>query len=235
MHRRYWLLRRGFGLLLASALVTTAVIAQKGGDDSVDTNKHNDATPLAVTTPVVTPVPALAIVQPIVASPTHEVVIVTTSIANVVPSPTPTPTATPTPKPTPKPTVKPTPKPTPKPTAKPTPTLPPKPTPKPTATPVPVLDEPGTHMLTGKASWYEGIATSAEDQANGIYGTAHRTLPKGTLIRVTRTSTGASVTVRVNDRGPFHADRAVDLARPAFEKLATLGTGVLSVVTVEVL
>ncbi len=57
--------------------------------------------------------------------------------------------------------------------------------------------------------------------------TAHRTLPFGTKLRVTYR--GKSVTVRVNDRGPFIAGRTLDLSRGAASKLGMLKAGVAEV------
>ena len=56
---------------------------------------------------------------------------------------------------------------------------------------------------------------------------AHRTLPFGTLVKVAEPSTGKSVVVRINDRGPFHGNRAIDLSEAAARKigLAQRGTG----------
>ncbi|ROO52386.1 rare lipoprotein A [Micromonospora sp. Llam0] len=58
---------------------------------------------------------------------------------------------------------------------------------------------------------------------------AHRTLPFGTQVRVTNPQTGASVVVRINDRGPFVDGRCLDLARAAFAKIAALDLGHLQV------
>jgi hypothetical protein len=74
--------------------------------------------------------------------------------------------------------------------------------------------------------------------AYGIFGirgwrvlptAAHRTLPFGTRLRVTNVKTGRSVTVRVNDRGPFVAGRVVDVSHAAAEKLGMVGSGVAKV------
>src|ERR1700749_1250984 len=64
-----------------------------------------------------------------------------------------------------------------------------------------------------------GIASvySGERTANGEYAratgltAAHRSLPFGTMVRVTNNSNGRSVTVRINDRGPFVKGRVIDL------------------------
>ena len=58
---------------------------------------------------------------------------------------------------------------------------------------------------------------------------AHRHLPFGTLVRVTVLKTGASVKVRINDRGPFVKGRIIDLSRVAAENLGILRAGVAKV------
>jgi rare lipoprotein A len=58
---------------------------------------------------------------------------------------------------------------------------------------------------------------------------AHRTLPFGTRLRVTNLATGQSVTVRVNDRGPFIAGRIVDVSYAAAESLGMVGRGITKV------
>jgi hypothetical protein len=63
---------------------------------------------------------------------------------------------------------------------------------------------------------------------------AHKTLPFNTMVRVTNTSNGQAVDVRINDRGPFVAGRCIDLSRAAFDAIASESAGVAQV-TVEVL
>lgn len=58
---------------------------------------------------------------------------------------------------------------------------------------------------------------------------AHRSLPFGTVLRVVREDTQASVCVRVNDRGPFVRGRVLDLSRGAAEALGMLRIGVARV------
>jgi rare lipoprotein A len=58
---------------------------------------------------------------------------------------------------------------------------------------------------------------------------AHRTLPFGTRVRVTRLDTGNSVVVRINDRGPFKPGRVIDLSERAAENLGMTGIGVTPV------
>ncbi|HBC16052.1 MAG TPA: septal ring lytic transglycosylase RlpA family lipoprotein, partial [Erythrobacter sp.] len=54
---------------------------------------------------------------------------------------------------------------------------------------------------------------------------AHRTLPFGTLVEVTNPSSGKSVTVRINDRGPFHGNRVIDVSREAASQLGLIRRG----------
>ena len=59
---------------------------------------------------------------------------------------------------------------------------------------------------------------------------AHRTLPFGTWVDVTRVDTGATVRVRITDRGPFgHADRIIDLSRGAADRVGLVRAGVTKV------
>ena len=62
------------------------------------------------------------------------------------------------------------------------------------------------------------------------YESAHRSLPFGTVLRVTRSDGQRAVYVRVNDRGPFgDSERILDLSRGAFERLGKLRIGVIDV------
>ena len=58
---------------------------------------------------------------------------------------------------------------------------------------------------------------------------AHRYLPFGTKIQVTDKDTGKSIIVRINDRGPFHGNRVLDLSGKAAENLGILKRGVCKV------
>jgi rare lipoprotein A len=58
---------------------------------------------------------------------------------------------------------------------------------------------------------------------------AHRTLPFGTVMDVENLDNGRSVTVRVNDRGPYVSGRIVDLSRAAAEQLGMISTGTAEV------
>ncbi|MGA2289235.1 MAG: septal ring lytic transglycosylase RlpA family protein [Bradyrhizobium sp.] len=90
----------------------------------------------------------------------------------------------------------------------------------------------GTRLASqGLASFYsEGTRTSSGEKfdANELTA-AHPTLPFGTRLRVTNVSTGRSVTVRVNDRGPFVRGRVVDVSYSAARLLGMVGDGVAKV------
>lgn len=72
----------------------------------------------------------------------------------------------------------------------------------------------------GKASWYHAAASG---------GCAHRTLPKGTQLRVTNTANGRSIVCTINERGPYVDGRIVDLSRPDFDAVAGAHVGVIDV------
>jgi rare lipoprotein A len=83
----------------------------------------------------------------------------------------------------------------------------------------------------GLASFYtEGTHTASGERFDTHELTAaHRTLPFGTRLRVTSVATGRSVTVRVNDRGPFVPGRVVDVSYSAAETLGMVGRGIAKV------
>jgi rare lipoprotein A len=83
----------------------------------------------------------------------------------------------------------------------------------------------------GLASYYwQGSKTASGEKFNADELTAaHRTLPFGTRVRVTSLATGRSVTVRINDRGPFIAGRTVDISRAAAQSLGMIDRGVTKV------
>lgn len=81
---------------------------------------------------------------------------------------------------------------------------------------------------TGLASWYgkkfHGRRTSNGERYDMFKLTAaHKHLPLPTYVRVTNLSNGKSVVVRVNDRGPFHESRVIDLSFAAATRLDTVG------------
>jgi rare lipoprotein A len=83
----------------------------------------------------------------------------------------------------------------------------------------------------GVASFYtEGTRTAnGEKFDTNELTAAHPTLPFGTRLRVTNVSTGRSVTVRVNDRGPYVRGRVVDVSYSAADALGMVGSGVANV------
>ena len=92
----------------------------------------------------------------------------------------------------------------------------------------------------GIASWYgtkfHGRRTSTQEVYNMYAMTAaHKTLPLPAYVRVTNLANGRSVVVRVNDRGPFHRNRIIDLSYAAAAKLGLLaqGTGLVEVETMD--
>ena len=87
---------------------------------------------------------------------------------------------------------------------------------------------------TGKASWYgkkfHGLRTSSGEKYDMYKMTAaHTTLPLPTYIRVTNLANDKSVIVKVNDRGPFHSGRIMDLSYAAAARLDYLKTGTANV------
>lgn len=92
----------------------------------------------------------------------------------------------------------------------------------------------GQPHQTGAASYYadkfHGRKTaSGETFDNGELTMAHRTLPLGTLVKVTNLANNTSVVVRVNDRGPYSGGRVADLSRAAAEKLKMIQRGIVDV------
>ncbi len=83
----------------------------------------------------------------------------------------------------------------------------------------------GTYVKTGKshrgaASWYAWTGTMAA---------ANPWLPMGSYVKVTNMDNGKSVIVKINDRGPFVPGRIIDLDKVAFQKIASIGAGVINV------
>ncbi len=83
----------------------------------------------------------------------------------------------------------------------------------------------------GLASFYtEGAQTASGEKFNLHELTAaHRSLPFGTRVRVTNVANGRSVTVRINDRGPFVPGRVVDVSYSAAERLGIMERGITKV------
>lgn len=90
-------------------------------------------------------------------------------------------------------------------------------------------------VLRGRASWYgkyfQGKKTTSGERFNRFkYTCAHKTLPFGTRLRVTNLDNGATVVVRVTDRGPFRHERIIDLAEVAARPLGLVEAGAATVV-----
>jgi rare lipoprotein A len=88
--------------------------------------------------------------------------------------------------------------------------------------------------LEGFASWYGGkfhgrLTSSGEVFDTNDMTAAHRTLPFGTMVKVTNLDNGKSAVVKINDRGPFVEGRIIDLSRAAAEEIDMLGQGVARV------
>ncbi|MEV5821343.1 septal ring lytic transglycosylase RlpA family protein [Micromonospora harpali] len=81
------------------------------------------------------------------------------------------------------------------------------------------------------ASFYdEGqLTANGENFDPSAMTAAHKTLPFDTMVRVTNPANGKSVTVRINDRGPFIDGRCLDLSRAAFAAIASVDVGALTV------
>jgi rare lipoprotein A len=102
-----------------------------------------------------------------------------------------------------------------------------------TARHTPFASHPSTTStkMAGLASFYsEGTQTASGEKFDAHELTAaHPTLPFGTKLRVTNVATGRSVTVRVNDRGPYVPGRIVDVSYSAAQSLGMVGKGVANV------
>ncbi len=77
------------------------------------------------------------------------------------------------------------------------------------------------------ASWYQCCHTTANGESFNPDGltAAHRTLAFGTRVRVTNLANNRSVTVRINDRGPFIGGRGIDLSRGAARAIGCISSG----------
>ena len=99
-----------------------------------------------------------------------------------------------------------------------------------------VMDAANNHVERGIASWY-GKKFHGRQTSNGeIYDmyamtAAHKSLPLPTYVKVTNLENQRAVVVRVNDRGPFHSNRVIDLSYTAAAKLDIVrkGTGLVEV------
>jgi rare lipoprotein A len=97
----------------------------------------------------------------------------------------------------------------------------------PTATPTPI-------SRIAKASWYGPGLAGKKTTTGEIYNpraltAASKTLPLGSVVKVMNPQNGKSVTVRINDRGPFVRGRSLDLSQRAAEKIGIIRKGVARV------
>ena len=97
-----------------------------------------------------------------------------------------------------------------------------------------VLTSPDGYVERGTASWYGQKFHGRQTSSREIYdmcgfSAAHKTLPLPSYVRVTRLDDGRSVVVRVNDRGPFHPGRVIDLSYAAAIKLGLDRSGTAAV------
>ena len=93
-----------------------------------------------------------------------------------------------------------------------------------------VMDTPGGYVEQGTSSYYgakfHGRRTSNQEVYDMYaFTAAHKTLPLPSFARVTNLDNGKSVVVRVNDRGPFHEGRVIDLSYAAAVKLGIVARG----------
>src|SRR6266850_1382169 len=89
---------------------------------------------------------------------------------------------------------------------------------------------PSTSPTVGMASYYARKYNGRKTASGEIYDmrkmtAAHRTLPFGIKVRVTELSTGRTVVVRINDRGPFIKGRIIDLSLAAAQRLGIVEAG----------
>jgi len=108
------------------------------------------------------------------------------------------------------------------------------PTPTPAAAPATAAVTASAGVESGKIAWY-GRKFAGRRTANGEHFNpdaltmAHKTLPFGTLVKITNPANKKSVTVRVNDRGPTQADRIGDVSLAAARALGMVRSGVTNV------
>jgi rare lipoprotein A len=104
-----------------------------------------------------------------------------------------------------------------------------------TSKPTPTRTTPRAATVVGSGTCEASFYSDPQPTANGeqfdpdAMTAAHKTLSFDTRVRVTNLSNGKSVTVRINDRGPYVDGRCLDLSRAAFEAISSLDAGVANV------
>lgn len=92
------------------------------------------------------------------------------------------------------------------------------------------ITESGQASFYGDGDGYHGRKTANGERFNKNKLTAaHKTIPFGTIVKVTNLSNGKTVKVRINDRGPFVKGRIIDLSLKAAKKIDMRGKGVADV------
>lgn len=113
--------------------------------------------------------------------------------------------------------------------------MPPAPsTPATTTAPTPPSASTARFTQVGVASWYAPTArqhrtADGETLSQTEMTAAHPSLPMQTLVRVTNLSNGRSITVRINDRGPYISGRVIDLTHVAASRLGMVDSGLARV------
>jgi rare lipoprotein A len=92
------------------------------------------------------------------------------------------------------------------------------------------ITPPAQELGTGIASYYGRQFAGRRTASGEIFDpsqltAAHRTLPFGSMVEVTKVATGKSVVVRINDRGPFGRGRTIDVSEAAARELGLIGPG----------
>lgn len=92
-----------------------------------------------------------------------------------------------------------------------------------------IAGESSTHSFSGLAAYYShnGLVASGGQFNPSGFTAAHRTLPFGTRVEVTDPTSGRSVIVVINDRGPFGRGRVIDLSLAAAHALKMIGRGII--------
>jgi rare lipoprotein A len=98
----------------------------------------------------------------------------------------------------------------------------------------PEEDKPQPYTATGEASYYARMFEGRKTASGVLYRkdsltAAHRTLPFGTIVKITNLDNEKEVIVEVNDRGPYARQRIIDLSRSAAEKIDILEKGTAKV------
>lgn len=91
----------------------------------------------------------------------------------------------------------------------------------------------GELIESGIASWYgegyEGLTANGETYNKDALTAAHKSLPFNSIVKVVNLDNGKSVTVRINDRGPFVEGRVIDLSQKAAREVGIIEVGLARV------